>query len=305
MSPPLVLVLGATSKIGRPLIDELLPDHHAGRLTLVAAVHRRDSAAAFELRGIEARRIDLDTAPRDGLTPLARAFAGVDRLFLLTGYDVRMLAQSKAAIDAAVAAGASHIVHVGAHARPDTSIVHLGWHQLIEAYIERAGPRWTHLHPTSFMQNLMMLAAIGGTGPGVITSYVGDARPSWIDARDIAAVAAAVLRDPAAHAGKIYPLGTEAASIAELAALLAEVTGRAWRHESQEPESFFRSAIAAGADPVYMTCVRNVFERTRDGSFSEGSDIFDTVERLTGRPATSLRSFLERHCSHFLSTDAA
>ncbi|HEY8480498.1 MAG TPA: NmrA family NAD(P)-binding protein [Spirillospora sp.] len=237
-----------------------------------------------------------DVAERHGLQPVIEAVAGADRIFLLNGYDVRMLAQSKAVIDAALAAGVSHIVHLGVHAAEDTTVVHFGWHQLIENYIERSGLAYVHLHPTTFMQNLL---APGTAASGVLTHYIGDGRPSWIDTDDIADVAAVVLRDPDPHEGGVYGLGTEVASMSEIAALLTEVTGRPWRDEPREPEDFYRTAVAAGADPAYMACVRNVFERTRDGSITETSETFDTVERLTGRPPTSLRAFVDKHRAAF------
>jgi len=107
--------------------------------------------------------------------------------------------------------------------------------------------------------------------------------------------AAAVLRSPAAHVSRTYPLATEAASLGEIASILAQVTGLSWRYEPQEPEVFFRTVTAAGADPVYMACVRNVFERTRNGSLTEASDTFDTVEQVTGHAPTKLREFFEKH----------
>jgi uncharacterized protein YbjT (DUF2867 family) len=280
-------------------VDQLRPDHLDSRLKLVAAVRRPEAARTFEERGIEARLIDLDAAETRGLAPMASAMRGVDRVFLLTGYDVKMLAQSKAAVDAAKAADVSHVVHLGVHASDDTTVVHFVWHQLVEAYIERSGLGYTHLHPTTFMQNILAPGGPGGAPPGVLVHYVGDARPGWIDTADIAAVAAAVLREPDAHTGQTYPLSTEAASPAEVAALIADVTGLPWRFEQRTPESFFETMVAAGFDPVYIACVRNVFERTRDGSLPELSETFDTVERLTGRPATSLRAFVERHRATF------
>jgi NAD(P)H dehydrogenase (quinone) len=170
---------------------------------------------------------------------------------------------------------------------------------MVEAYIEKSGLAYTHLHPNWFMQNLLAWGGSNNAKPGVVTQFIADARPSWIDTDDIAAAAAVVLREPRAHAGRTYPFATEAASFREIAALLTEVTGLPWRDDPQEPELFFRTVTAAGADPVYMACVRNVFERTRKGSLPESSDIFDTVERLTGRAPTSLRSFIEKHRSAF------
>jgi NAD(P)H dehydrogenase (quinone) len=302
MPSPTVLVLGATGKIGSALIEEFLPDHSVGHLRVIAGVRNPSAARAMRERGIETRLVDLDIAETQGLGQLVQSIAGIDRMFLLTGYDVKMLAQSKAAIDAAKAAGVTHLVHIGAYARSDTTIVHLGWHQLIEAYIARSGMAYTHLHPNTFMQNLPMLMSLSPAGPGTVANYIGDARPSWIDCNDIAAVAAAVLRDPAPHADRAYPLATEAASMDEVAALLANVTGLPWRSVPQEPEAFFAKVAGAGADPVYMACVSNVFARMRNGSLPEISDVFDTVERLTGRAPTSLRAFVEKQRATFTYT---
>lgn len=304
MSAPVVFVFGATGNIGGALVNELLPDHQAGRLKLVAAVRRPEAAAEFQSRGIETRLIDLDTAETAGIAPVVEALRGVDRLFLLTGYDVKMLAQSKAAIDAAKAAGVSHIVHIGAHASPDTTIVHLGWHQLVEAYIERSGMAYTHLHPGSFMQNLPMLFGLSGGRPGTIEHFIGDARVGWIDAGDIAAAAAAVLRDPGAHAGQTYPLATELASMDDVAALLSKVTGAPWQYQAREPAAFYEKMTGNGADAFYMSCVRNVFERTRNGSLPEMYETYDNFRSLTGREPASLQSFLERNRSAFGSAAA-
>ncbi|WP_440106935.1 NmrA family NAD(P)-binding protein [Streptosporangium sp. H16] len=295
MSSATVLVIGATGAIGSALVDRLIPDHREGRLRLAVATRRPDAAAWSRERGVEVRRLDLDEAETTGLQAVRPAFADVDRVFLLTGYDVRMLARSKAAVDAAKAEGVSHVVHVGVSAAEDTTIVHFAWHQLVEAYIERSGLGHTHLRPASFMQNLRL--SVGA--PGVLTHFVGEARPNWVDVADIAEVAATVLRDPGPHAGRAYDLAAEAASLSEITELLGKVTGRPWRYEPAEPRVFYENMVAAGADPVYMACVRNVFERTRNGSLIEPDGVFGTIEAVAGRPATSLREFLESNRALF------
>jgi NAD(P)H dehydrogenase (quinone) len=298
MSPRTVLVLGAGGTVGTALVEALMPDHEEGRLRLVTATRRPESLARWRERGVEVRRLDLDEAETSGLGAVRPAFEGVDAVFLLTGYDVRMLAQSKAAVDAAMAEGARHLVHVGVSAAGDTTIVHFAWHQLVEAYIERSGLDHTHLRPASFMQNLRF--SVGE--PGVLRHFVGNARPNWVDAADVAEVAACVLREPQAHLGQAYDLAAEAASPKEIAELLSEVTGTPWRHEPAEPQQFYDTMVATGADPVYMSCVRNVFERTRNGSLTEPQDIFDTIKTVTGHPETSLRHFLHRHRTLFTAT---
>ncbi|MDG4791726.1 NmrA family NAD(P)-binding protein [Micromonospora sp. WMMD1102] len=297
MSAPTVLVLGAGGSIGSALVRELLPDHHDGRLRVVGSARRADVLRSLSSSGVEARHLDLNDAELHGLAPVLDVVRGVTLVVLITGYHVQMLAQSKAVIDAAKAAGVAHIVHVGVSAEPDTTVVHFAWHQLIEAYIERSGMGYTHLWPAAFMQNLPL--NINPAAPGVLTSYVGDARTNWVDARDIAAAAAVVLRDPKAHGGVGYHLAAEAASYPELAGLLAEITGQPWRYRSGEPDEFYRNMVAAGGDPVYAACVRNVFERTRNGTLRDPDGVLPILPRLLGRPACTLRDLIEERRDDF------
>ena len=291
-SKPTVLVIGATSKIGRILVQEL---HHLEDIQVVAAVRTPEKADQFKAQGIETQMLDLDKPERYGLENIQSAFQGIERVFLLTGYDVSMLAQSKAVVDAAKNAGVSHIVHMGAYATDDTTIVHLGWHQFIERYIECSGFSFTHLRPNWFMQNLLAYGGRGNQNAGVITQYIGDAQVSWVDCDDIARAAAAILRAPSKHAGKTYPLAVEAASMSKVAEIFTEVVGKPFRYESREPKEFLDAVLSAGADPTYMKCVYNVFTRTRSGSIPEAADVFDNFEQITGHKPTSLREFAQKH----------
>src|SRR5688572_16152735 len=78
MSTPTVFIFGATGAVGGALVNELLPDHKAGRLKLVAAVRRPEAVAAFESQGLETRLIDLDRAEMAGLTPVVEAMRGAN-----------------------------------------------------------------------------------------------------------------------------------------------------------------------------------------------------------------------------------
>lgn len=156
-SKPTVLVIGATSKIGRVLVQEL---HRTQDTQVVAAVRSPAKADQFKAQGIETQILDLEKPERYGLETIQSAFQGlqllvikwttlveglwcymnslvvegcplyyrndlgIERVFLLTGYDVSMLGQSKAVVDAAKNAGVNHIVHMGAYATDDTTIMH-------------------------------------------------------------------------------------------------------------------------------------------------------------------------------------
>lgn len=279
MSKPTIFVFGATGTFGKPLVDELLPDHKAGRIKLIASARKSESVAALENLGVVAKQIDLDKAEMDGLEPLIEVLRGVDRVFLLTGYEYKMLAQSKAAIDAAKAAGVAHLVHLGANGRQDTTSVYSGWHWLIEAYIETSGMSFTHLRPCQSFQTLPMMHAIAGS-PGVIENYIGETRIAWVDTRDVAAVAAAALRNPSAHAGRSYPLATVQASVPEVVELLSQITGKPWRYADQDPSVFANKVAAGGADPIYMGSVSASFVKQRQGLLPALSEVHDNIKEL-------------------------
>jgi hypothetical protein len=87
--------------------------------------------------------------------------------------------------------------------------------------------------------------------------------------------------------------------MAEIADLLSELTGQPWRYQPEKPQVFYEQTIAAGYDPVYMACVRNYFERIGNGSLTDPTGTFDTIETVLGRQATSLRQFLDTHRDRF------
>jgi NAD(P)H dehydrogenase (quinone) len=114
-------------------------------------------------------------------------------------------------------------------------------------------------------------------------------------------VAAAVLRDPSAHAGRAYPLATVQASVPEVVGLLAQITGKPWRYADQEASVFTNKAAAGGADPIYMGSVSVSFVKQRQGLLPALSEVYDNVKELTGRDPIGLRAYLEQNLGTFHS----
>ncbi|MGZ3416055.1 MAG: SDR family oxidoreductase [Isosphaeraceae bacterium] len=182
---PTILVLGVTGQTGRLIVAEL--DHDPGGVQVRLAARRPEQVERLKAEGRDAVLLDLDD-PRT----FGQALVGVDRLFLLTGYTVAMLVQSKTIVDAAAKAGVRHVVHQGIFGNWDCTDPHFAWHQLVERYIEGSGMAWTRLHPNVFMELLSNMMPVRD---GAFPVFWGDRRVGWVAVRDIAAVAAAVLRD--------------------------------------------------------------------------------------------------------------
>jgi uncharacterized protein YbjT (DUF2867 family) len=286
---PLVLVLGATGRIGSMVANELQRDSKGVRVRL--ATRKREQVERFRAEGKDAVFLDLDD-PRC----FAEALAGVDRLFLLTGYTVAMLAQSKTLVDAARKARVGHVVHLGVFGNWDCSDPHIAWHQLVERYIEASGIPWTHLHPNVFMEQLPAVMPIRG---GSFSVYWGDHRVGWIASRDIAAVAATVLREgPARHAGQEYWLSAEVAGGVEIAAILSEVLGRPIRCELKGPDDF-RSAMSPEGDysveSWYAAGTLEFLRQLIDGRMGYFGTVRDDGPFVVGRPSTTLREWAEEN----------
>ncbi|WBC16636.1 NAD(P)H-binding protein [Micromonospora sp. WMMA1998] len=161
-----------------------------------------------------------------------------------------------------------------------------GWAPRVERAVRDSGRPWTVLRPGWFMQVLtdprFYRDQIAGAGELPFPS--GDATVAWIDARDIAAVAARALLDDG-HAGRTYRIsGPEALSLPHTAELLSAAAGRPVTHRDVTIEE-----AVAGLEGFERDLSALTFERVRAGGFAE---VTDTVERVTGRPARTLRSFL-------------
>lgn len=281
-----VFLIGATGQIGKSLIAELAPDHAAGRLQVTAGVHSERSANLVRESGIDARHFDLDDP-----ASFDAALQGIDSVFLLRPYTLKQMMHGKLVADAAKRVGVKHIVAIGAYGRPETPWPVIAWNFLVEAYIERMGLAWTHLQPNYFMDNVLVQRdRTTNTLYNRITVPV-----SWIAAADIAAVAAAVLRKPAAHAGKIYPLASEVADVQQIAAYMSEASGQPHSVGITPSEKMMERLLAQGRENEYALALVDYADAVNRGEVPEVANTFDTVERVVGRPAIRFQDFLRRH----------
>jgi len=280
---PIVLVIGATGQTGRYIVADFERDPGDVRLRLAA--RKKADVESMRAAGKDAVHFDLDDPET-----FPFALAGVDRLYLLTGYSVAMLVQSKTVIDAARKAGVRHIVHQGIFGHWDCSDAHFAWHLMIEKYIEASGIAWTHLHPNVFMENLLTFLAPRG---GKVTSFLGGQRVGWIALKDLAAVAAVVLRQgPERHAGRDYWLSPEVLTGAQVADILSDVLGTEIICEEQSPDVLARMVAESGAmEKNYAEGAVEFMRQVGNGQMGYIGTVRDDGPFLTGRASTTLRQW--------------
>ncbi len=280
---PRILVLGATGLVGGAVVSLLRAD---ASVPVVAAARDVTKARALSVPVVHFDLDEIDT--------FAPALQDVDRVLLVTGHTVDLLRQSKDLVNCAKRAGVQLIVNLGAGGDDDTRVAHCGWHQFVERYIEWSRIGFVHLRPETYMQNLF-----GCVKGGVIRNYVGPTRLSWVDARDVASVAARCLLDPARHCGNTYRLGYDARTYDEIAALMGVALGQPFRYETRPPLEFLSAALAAGAEPAYMKSVFYSYMDFTNG-LDEGTDAtFDNFPALAGCPPRMLADFVREHAGSF------
>ncbi|MBN9410034.1 MAG: NmrA family NAD(P)-binding protein [Burkholderiales bacterium] len=282
-----ILVTGATGTVGGALIARLLSDPRATGHTLLATARSEAQRRAFAAKGVECVVFDY----RDPNTVRA-CMAGVDRLFLCTGYTVDMLVHARLALDAARDAGVRQVVHLGALGPRDSHLPHFVWHDYVEAYMERLGLPHTELRPRAFMQNVLATLRPGSLQ---LRHYHGDSPVGWIDVDDIASVAAEALLDPARHAGRTYPLCEDALDMEGVAAVLARESGLPYIAQSRSADQLLPALLKSGMEPVYAASLAAGTAAGAGGEGEDASTVHGTVLKVTGRAGTRWPEFARKN----------
>ena len=134
---------------------------------------------------------------------------------------------------------------------------------------------------------------------GVLPLAFGDARYAPIAGEDLGRVIAAILSDPAEHAGKSYPLyGLRELSEYEVADILTEVLGKRVTYVPMENEAFKEMLKGMGFTPHFQQHMGHVAEDCVDGVFSGMNDL---VEQLSGRKPLDMRDYIVKNETLFSS----
>jgi uncharacterized protein YbjT (DUF2867 family) len=154
------------------------------------------------------------------------------------------------------------------------------------------------LRPSWFMQNFTggHPVAAGIRERGEIVTATGPGRVAFVDAADIAAVAARALLDPVPHNTDHLITGPEALSYADAAAIIADTTGLTVRHRAVSTAEMTARLAATGLPPEYAAMLAGLDENIRNGAEDR---VTSTVPDVTGRPARSFAEFISAHRDAF------
>jgi uncharacterized protein YbjT (DUF2867 family) len=222
-----ILVTGATGTIGSEVVKQLASYNNNA---IRAAVHSQNKVDKFkQYHTVESVNFDYNKPDT-----IANALTDINKLFLLTALDPNMEDIYSNVVQEAKKNGVTHIVKLsaeGADAEPGTIIGKI--HRREEKIIEESGIPYTFLRPTGFMQNFVNFFGHTIKTQNAFYLPAGDGKASFVDARDIAAVAVKILQTKSdtkqqqQHENKAYHItGQEALSHSQAAETLSKVIGR-------------------------------------------------------------------------------
>lgn len=278
------LVIGATGTVGSAVVHELVQ-----RGIPVRAVSSRAAAApatpAPPATGVEWVRADIVSG--DGVS---EAFDGVSRAFVFAppGHAnqhellIPLVARAKRA-------GLEKVVLMtafGANANPEAPL------RIAELALEASGLNYNILRPNWFMQNFNQAWLPGILASGKVHLPVGDAKASFIDTRDIGAVAARLLAEPGFDREAIDLTGPAALSVADAVAELSNAAGVTIGYEAITPEAMRAALLGAGLPAAYADFLVLIM-----GFLAAGYNaaVTDVVRRVLGRDPIAFARYAQDH----------
>ena len=287
---------GASGRYGRLATGKLIAQGRARDLILITRTPAKlaDCAQA----GCEVRYGDFDRPES-----LRAALRGADKLMLISGTRVgARVRQHRAAIDAAEAADVRHIIYTSfVNVEPANPAIVAIDHRETENLIRASGLAFTFLRDAHYADAMILNAGPGFIASGVWLTSTQGGREAMVWREDCVNCAVAVLTENG-HENKAYPVtGPNRESFAEVAAMLAELTGRPIRLVETDDAGMYAHFDALGIprEPVDDQTVSGIpwnsddmvsFERAiREGFLDVCTD---DVQRVTGRLARSVRELI-------------
>jgi uncharacterized protein YbjT (DUF2867 family) len=248
----MIVVTAPTSSIGRQVLGNILDGGEPIRV-----IARDPSRLSPQTRG----RVEVVQGSHSDSDVVNRAFAGADQVFWLVPSDPRAPSVEAAYVDfsrPACAAfqnqGVKRVVGISALGRGvSANAGHVSASLKMDDLIASTGVDFRALTMPGFMDNMLrQLESIKNQGTFFWPVVDGDLKMPTCATRDIAAVAARLLRDPSwSGQGSVPVLGPEDLSFNDMARIMSEVLGKPVRFQ-QIPTESLRSRLTGNGYSAAM-----------------------------------------------------
>lgn len=292
----MIVVTGPNGNVGTELVRMLASQ---SELAFRVAAHTPEKIDS--LYGPHVPRTRFSFADR---STWAETLAGVSTLFLLFPLPHPRTARTWMVpfVEAAAKAGARHIIYVSV---PNAEHLKVIPHYRVERAIEASGVPYTFLRAGYFSQNLcrdITTHAVDVAAYDELFIPAGRGVTSFIDSRDVAELAVKIMRNPREHRNVGYLLtGPEKLDFYQVAEVFSAVLRRRIRYPNPSMFAFWRR-VGPRVTWDTLTFMIIVYMLTRIG---RNAPMSDTLPQLLGRPARTMRDFVEDYRDRFTGEEAA
>ena len=287
-----ILLTDPTGTVGNAVVKQLAS---SGQNIIRVAVDTKDK--------VDKLRYADEIADIDYTRPetIDAALNNVNRFFLRIPPSVEMVDISSSLIEEAKKNGIKFIVKLstmGADLEPGYTSGRL--HRQVEKIVEESGIPYAFLRPNSFMQNFVTRSSQTIKNQNAFYLPAGDGKISFVDARDVAAVAVEVLTNNGSqHLNKVYDItGPQALSHDQVAEILSEETDRRISYVDISEEVARNEMKKMGVANWFIDNAMELYKMYKSGSRSQTTNV---VEQLTERKPISFSQFARNYVQNGLS----
>lgn len=214
---------------------------------------------------------------------------GIEVLFMVSARESQnRVAEHKALIDAAKKAGVKHIIYLSFfNAKANSTFTYARDHAATEQYIKDNGFKYTFIRDNFYMDFFVELCEEYGE----IKGPAGNGKVSAVVREDVAEVILAILKNPTAFENETLDMtGPQSLSMQEIAAIMTEKLGRQINFVDETLEEAYESRKKWPAESWEYDGWVSTYTAIKN---DELSAVSGDIERVLGRPATSLQEFLQ------------
>ncbi len=282
----MILITGANGTVGSAVLAAVAKSGQKHR-----AMYRSKEDAAKAPSGTEAVIADFGDK-----ASLAAALRGVASVYLVCSPIPQLARLEGNMIEACEAAGVRRIVLNSAMGAGDYPKSFPSWHRQVENKLTAAKMAYCILRPNSFHQNILAFYAPSIRAQGAFYSGMGNARVSFLNVQDIAAVAARALLG-GEHDGKVYELnGPEAVTYAQLADKISRQAGVTAQYVDIPLDAQRKAMLDQGMPEWQVTALLDLQAYYTGG---KGGSTDGQLVKLLGHPPVTLDTFLCDHAGEF------
>jgi uncharacterized protein YbjT (DUF2867 family) len=277
-----------------------LPSSSSGYNVIRAAIHSQNKADRFRQDNEAVEIVNMDYNKPE---TIADALNHVNKLFLLTLPSPNMADISSGLVkEAKKKNDIKHIVKLSvmeAEAEPGTTIGRL--HRQEEKIIEESGIPYTFLRSGAFMQNFVNFFGQTIKNQNAFYLPAGDGKVSFVDVRDIAAVATEILLTKSSGSqqqkNKAYDItGHDALSYSQAAEILSGGIGKKISYIDIGEEDARKGMKKMGMEDWLIDAIMEFYYIIRTGHASRTTN---AIEQITGRKPVSFEQFVRDYASSF------